>query len=704
MYNVVNTYDYISYTDTLNFVAHRYWSSNDIYTKTLNCTGNDTVYIIHDSLVQREVLFTDEVGIPFDYSPLYVYLFKKEYPTTYYNLDFTADDYPESRFYTSSEISDEIDTKLGIFKPNEDSSKVYCGTINLNETDLNNVIPNEEVDYANIKIATKQNNDRPMRYKLWHNFQNSMSSNSSEGLFRHAPWEANVYIMNSDAPDLLTAFTYFSDNGILKFSPFQRNSNGIQLYHFNNNTLDNIDYTCKRQNRHIFLNPSLSVYKDNGTLFLNEWPVYGDTYFYNCLLNDNNIYLATKHYGNNECEFYYIYNNYENFILNSEGEEVFSDNSPYVSCDLPDDKYTYISNYTYFGFGDTPAYYQLSSIIDLTYESQVEIPFKTDNNPPTLTSLQVRNERDLPASHLHRNSSGKLRFSVADFQPFFTDEDSTSVGINYHPIHNDSISAFIKELDSTEWMQTDFTFLLEDSLIGKYFEINLSPILDHVKDVCFKLEFSDRKGQKTKHIFTPLFKVSECIPMADTLNILMNDTLFISTDESLLANDIFPEEWNNNIDLVIEDSTLNGLLLPNAEGNFNYVPDPNFFGYDSFSYRLKYDSILSPKAKVIIIVEHTTSIFDGDFDSIIEYSCYPNPFKDKVFFELKNNETKQVLIYNSIGNLVTELKPVTSDNLKNQYVWDGTANNGISLPNGVYYCKIIAKNGKKECTKIIKIE
>ena len=704
LYNIVKEYDFISYTDTLNFVAQRYWSSNDIYTKTLHCTGNDTLYIIHDSLIQREVLFTDEEGMPFDYSPFYVFQFKKDYPTTSYNLDFTAEDYPDSRFYTSSELSDEIDTKLGIFKVNEEKNNIYVGSIDLNDTDLNNVIPNEEVEYEKLRIGIAQDNDRPILFKLWHNFHNYMVSSSNETLFYDAPWEANVYIMDSDAPNLLTAFTYFSDIGFLEFCPIQRNLNGIQLYYFDFDTFENLDYAMVRHYRHKYLNPSLSVYEDNGTLFLSEWPVYGDTYFYNGLFEDNNVYFGTKHFGNNEYEIAYNLNNYENFVLNSEGEEVFFNNSPYVSIDLPDDKYTYISNYTYYGFGDSPAHYHSSSIIDLTVESQLEIPYKSDNNPPTLTSLQVRNEKNVPASHLHRNISGKLRFSVADFQPFYKDGDSTNIDISYNPIVNDSISTFIKELDSAEWVQTSFSFLLEDSLIGKYFEIDLSPFLDYVKDICFKLEFSDRKGQVTTHIFTPLFKVSECIPIADSLNILMNDTLFISVNESLLANDIFPEEWNYDIDLVIEDSTLNGVLLPNAEGNFNYVPNHNFFGYDSFSYRLKYDSILSQEENVIITVDHTTSIFDGSFDSLTEYSCYPNPFKDKISFEIKKSETKQVLIYNSIGILVTELKPVTDDNLKHQYVWDGTNNNGISLPNGVYYCKIIAENGNKECFKIIKIE
>jgi len=702
LYNIVKEYDFISYTDTLNFVAHRYWSSNDVYTKTLNCTGNDTVYIIHDSLIQREVLFSDEAGMPLDYSPFYVFQFKKDYPTTSYNLDFTAEDYPDSRFYTSSELSDEIDTKLGIFKTNEDSSKVYCGTIDLNETDLNNVIPNEDVEYAKLKIAISQNNDRPIRFKLWHNFHNYMVSSSNESFFYYAPWESNVYIMDSDAPNLLTAFTYFSENGFIESCPFQRNLNGIQLYYFNYDTFENMDYAMVRQNRHKFLNPSLSVYEDDETLFLSGWPVYGDTYFYNGILEDYNVYLGTKHYGNSEYEIAYNLNNYENFVLNSEGEVVFSNNSPFVSIDLPEDKYTYISNYTYYGFGDSPAYYQLSSIIDLS-ESQIDIPYNSDNDPPTLTSLQVRNEKNIPASYLHRNSSGKLRFSVADFEPFYKDGDSTNIDISYYPINIDSISTFVKELDSAEWEQTSFLFLLEDSLIGKYFEIDLSPYLDQVKDICFKLEFSDHKGQATKHTFTPLFKVSECTPIDDSLYVLMNDTLLISLNESLLANDVFPEEWIYNIDLVIEDNTLNGILLPNDEGNFNYIPNSNFSGYDSFTYRINYDNILSPEANVIITVDQSTSIFHGNFDSNTEYSCYPNPFNDKIFFEINNNGIKQIMIYNSVGTLVAELNPVTNDNLKHQYVWDGTDSNGSSLPNGIFYCNIV-EDGKQECFKIIKIE
>ncbi len=700
LYNIVKEYDFISYTDTLNFVAHRYWSSNDVYTKTLNCTGNDTVYIIHDSLFQREVMFSDEAGMPQDYSPFYVYQFKKNYPKISYNFSFTAEDYPDSRFYTCQELSDEINSKLGIFKINEDSSKVYCGSIDLNTTDLNNVIPNEEVEYTKLKIATFQDNDRPIRFKLWHNFANYLVSSSDESFIFYAPWESDVYVMDGEAPNLITAFTYFSGNGLLESSPFQRNSNGIQLYYFDNNILD---YAMVRHRRHDLLNPSMAVYEDNETLFLNDWPVYGDTHFYNGLFENNNIYFGTKYYLNNELQLSYIYDNYENLVLNSEGEEVFSDDYPFVSTDLPDDKYTYISNYTYDGFGDSASFYQLSSVIDLTDESQIDIPYKSDNNPPTLTSLQLRNEANRPASHLHRKSSGKLRFSVADFQPFYKDGDSTNIDISYHPINNDSISVFVKELESAEWVQTSFVFLLEDSLIGKYFEVDLSPFLEQVKEISFKLEFSDLKGQRTRHVFEPLFKVSECIPLDDSLNVLMNDTLFLSVNESLLANDGFPDEWMYDIDIVIEDSTLNGILMPNAEGSFIYIPNPGYFGYDSFSYRLKYESILSPKANVSITVDHTTSVFDENLNGITEYSCYPNPFKDKVYFEIRNNGIKQVLIYNSVGILVAELEPVTKDNLKYHYVWDGTNNNRVMLPNGVFYCTITGDNGKQESFKIIKI-
>jgi len=704
LYNTVNEYDLVSYADTLNFVANSYWSTNDIYTQSLACTGLDTVYILHDSLVRREVEFKDEAGEPLDYSPFYIFLYEKNYADRSYEIDFLAEEYSDGRFYTSAELSNAIDTRLGIFKANEDTSKLYVGTVNLNDTDLSGVIPNEAPEYTKLNVVTPQTGASYIRWGLWHNFHGYMSSISNESFLIPTPWAGSIYLMDDEAPNLAADFWYHTEHGFMDINPFQRTSKGIQLYFFDASEFDDITYARIRGYRHRYLNPLLAAYGDNSTMYLSGWPLYGDTYFYNGLFNDNNIYFGTMHYGNTEYETYPLRLDVQHKLLNSQGQEVYASTSPFVTLDLPDDRYTYIFNYTYNDFGDEPAHYQITSTINLTLESQWEVPYRWDNNPPTLTTLQVRNGANLPVSHLQRNSSGKLVFAVADLQPHYPDEDSTTIDVAYYPVDLDSISVFIKASDSTHWIQTGFQYLVEDSLIGRCFEIDLSPWLDGLKDVDFKLRFADRKGQVTTHTYTPLFRVSECIPVPDTLHMVMNDTLAISVREILLANDVIPEDWLYDMEIIVEDSTLTGALLPNADGNYTYIPAPDYVGYDQFNYRLVYEGIVSPSANVVIDVDLATSVDDVATDGGVDLLCYPNPFKDRVFLEVRNDKTEQVMIYDAVGSLVTVLRPVMQDDRKQQYVWDGTDDRGQALSNGVYYGQLISESGKSGCFRIIRMQ
>ncbi len=704
LYHTVNEYDLVSYADTLNFVANSYWATNDIYTQSLACTGLDTVYILHDSLVHREVEFKDEAGESLDFSPFYVFLYEKNYADRSYEIDFLAEEYSDGRFYTSAELSDAIDTRLGIFKANEDSSKLYVSTIDLNDTDLSGVIPNEAPEYTKLNVVTPQTGEASyIRWGLWHKFHGLMSSSSNESFLIRTPWAGSLYLTDVEIPKLAPDFWYHTEHGIMDINPFQRTSKGIQLYFFDATEFDDITYARIRGYRHRYLNPLLAAYGDNSTMCLSGWPLYGDTYFYNGLFNDNNIYFGTMHYGNTEYETYPLRVDVHHKLLNSQGQEVYASTSPFVTLDLPDDWYTYVFNYTYNDYGDEPAHYSITSTINLTLETQAEVPYRWDNNPPTLTTLQVRNGLDIPVSHLQKNGSGKLVFAVADFHPHYPDVDSTAIELAYYPVDMDSVSVFFKASDSAHWIPTGFHYILEDSLIGRGFEIDLSPWLNGLKDVDFKLRFADRKGQVTTHTYSPLFNVSECIPVADTLHMVMNDTLSISVTELLLDNDVIPWDWLYDVEIIVDDNTLNGALLPNADGNYTYIPAPDYVGYDQFNYRLVYEGMVSPSANVVIDIDLATSIDDGATDSSVDLLFYPNPFKDRVFVEVRNDKTEKIMIYDAVGSLVAVLRPVMRDDRKQQFVWDGTDDRGQALSNGVYYGKLISESGKAGCIRMIRM-
>lgn len=70
-----------------------------------------------------------------------------------------------------------------------------------------------------------------------------------------------------------------------------------------------------------------------------------------------------------------------------------------------------------------------------------------------------------------------------------------------------------------------------------------------------------------------------------------NDSYILQEDGSLtvsasgiLANDTDAD--NNALSAVLVDGVTNGHLTFNANGSFSYVPNPNFYGLDSFTYRV----------------------------------------------------------------------------------------------------------------------
>jgi hypothetical protein len=70
--------------------------------------------------------------------------------------------------------------------------------------------------------------------------------------------------------------------------------------------------------------------------------------------------------------------------------------------------------------------------------------------------------------------------------------------------------------------------------------------------------------------------------------------------DSVLANDI----GTGNLPLTAElfDGPANGTLNFRPDGGFDYQPDPDFFGQDTFRYRAVQDGELSPAANVVITV------------------------------------------------------------------------------------------------------
>ena len=85
-----------------------------------------------------------------------------------------------------------------------------------------------------------------------------------------------------------------------------------------------------------------------------------------------------------------------------------------------------------------------------------------------------------------------------------------------------------------------------------------------------------------------------------------NTVLIVSATHGVLMNDEELDGLDFWVDAVV-DYPEHGELVLEADGSFVYVPDPSFFGEDSFVYRAINESGLTAEAPVTLIIRHVNS-------------------------------------------------------------------------------------------------
>ena len=79
-----------------------------------------------------------------------------------------------------------------------------------------------------------------------------------------------------------------------------------------------------------------------------------------------------------------------------------------------------------------------------------------------------------------------------------------------------------------------------------------------------------------------------------------------------------------------------------------------------------------------------------------KFTCYPNPFTEKVKITYNSNgkpSNNLIMIYNNTGKLIKTIIPVNKKiTNKNHVIWDGTDENGDKCNAGFYYVNLNMKN------------
>ena len=96
-------------------------------------------------------------------------------------------------------------------------------------------------------------------------------------------------------------------------------------------------------------------------------------------------------------------------------------------------------------------------------------------------------------------------------------------------------------------------------------------------------------------------------PMAtdDTYNTLEDESLIINAETGLMENDSDPND--DALTTQIQQNVTHGTLSPESDGSFTYVPDENYHGDDSFTYKAFDGAELSNEATVNLTI---TSVND----------------------------------------------------------------------------------------------
>jgi hypothetical protein len=98
----------------------------------------------------------------------------------------------------------------------------------------------------------------------------------------------------------------------------------------------------------------------------------------------------------------------------------------------------------------------------------------------------------------------------------------------------------------------------------------------------------------------PATKIAFNFTAVDDRVTIDEDASLTVSAQGLLKNDIHPE--NADLTVMVDEDVQNGVLELASDGSFTYLPDPNFFGVDTFTYHASDGEVNSNVAVVEITI------------------------------------------------------------------------------------------------------
>ncbi|CAI3805370.1 Ig-like domain-containing protein [Rheinheimera sp. MM224] len=131
-----------------------------------------------------------------------------------------------------------------------------------------------------------------------------------------------------------------------------------------------------------------------------------------------------------------------------------------------------------------------------------------------------------------------------------------------------------------------------------------TPIENYVGEDFFVYQLTDEQGGVAQAKVTLRIEMTNAAPVAqnDSYQVGEDEELTVTTAAGLLANDTDPDGDSISLQPELLSTVQNGQLLLASDGSFQYLPDQDFFGTDSFSYQIADPSGLVSAATVVLNV------------------------------------------------------------------------------------------------------
>lgn len=189
-----------------------------------------------------------------------------------------------------------------------------------------------------------------------------------------------------------------------------------------------------------------------------------------------------------------------------------------------------------------------------------------DSSPPSTVEITVDGVNDAPVANPESYATEEEEPLVVDAGDGLLDNDTD--------VENDSLTAVLVSNPAHGTLQLN--------LDGSF---TYTPDTDFAGTDSFTYKAND--GDLDSNTVT----VSITVENVNDAPVAEDDVYAVDEDESLsvdaangvLAND--SDEENNNFEAVLVSSTTDGTLSLNADGSFDYTPDVDFSGVDTFTYK-----------------------------------------------------------------------------------------------------------------------